>query len=64
MFEEAPVLAITAWHRLYDSGHRVDDWEDYYPEIQDILRISEMEVKVFNILYNRYIKPDFFQTLT
>lgn len=64
MFEEAPVPAITAWHRLYDSGHRVDDWEDYYPEIQDILRISEMEVKVFNILYNRYIKPDFFQTLT
>lgn len=63
MFEESPVPSITAWYRLYDSGHRVPDWEDYFPEIRESLRITDMEVRVFEGLYKRYISPDFFQTL-
>lgn len=63
MFEEAPVPAITAWHRLFDNGHRVEEWDDYLPEIQESLQVSEIEAKVFGMLYRKFLRPDFFQTI-
>lgn len=63
LFESGEMPAITAWHRLYDSGHRVNEWEDYFPEITDAFNINPMQIKIMEAMYKRYIKPDFFQTL-